>query len=83
MSLPPAGYIMFSHRDRVMRACMDPGAFVGPRIQTDGGYEHVDHWRARAAIEAVMQLVAESPCFAQAIEARKANANPPHSDPHQ
>ena len=63
--------ILFSHRDKVTRACMDPGAVVGPRLQTaDGCYEHMDHWRARAAIEAIMQLAAESPHFAEEIQAR-------------
>ena len=68
--------ILFSHRDKVMRAISDPGAFVGPRIETSGCVEHMDHWRARAAIEAIMQLAAESPHFAEEIQARM---TPDHS----
>ena len=64
--------ILFSHRDRVFNAIRDPEAIVGPRLGGEGWLEHIDNWRARAAIEAMMQLACESRSFAQAIEARRA-----------
>ena len=54
----------FSDRNKVMRACMDPGAFVGPCLQaSDGSYEHMDHWRARAVIEACAGISATDTYF--------------------
>ena len=70
-----AGEVTFELRDRVMRACMDPCAFVGPRIQAeDGTYEHMDHWRARAAIAAMTDAASKAHTLRVAEAVREACA---------
>ena len=69
-----AGEVTFELRDRVMRACMDPCAFVGPRIQAeDGTYEHMDHWRARAAIAAMTDAAAITAAEQRGAERERGN----------
>jgi hypothetical protein len=66
------GYIPFSVRNKVARAIADPGSVLERLRTKDGLVETLDHWQARAAIETALQLAADSPSFAQAIEARRA-----------
>lgn len=74
------GYVLFSVRDKISRAIADPGLYF-ERIRTDDGMvETLDHWQARAAIEAMMQCAASSPSFALAIGAAIAESSPaPHT----
>jgi hypothetical protein len=66
------GYVLFSVRDKISKAIADPGQYFERYRTADGLVEALDHWQARAAIEAMFQCAASSPSFAQAIEARRA-----------
>jgi hypothetical protein len=55
---------------KISMAIADPGLYFERFRSKDGMVETLDHWQARAAIEAMMQCAASSPLFARAIQSR-------------
>ncbi len=70
-TIPCADYIPFSTRDLVSKAIADPGLYFERFRSDDGMIEALDHWQARAALEATMRQAGDSPMFARYIAARQ------------